>query len=212
MANFISNAQKQTAQRKDRAHDLSQPSTDFTAKAFSAQPGYDEASLREDFAKLMPLRTVIITCFDPRAAGIAEEFGEVYPGEAITDSAGETVGTTATVLNVVVAGGRAMDALRSITVTQHLLGVVVVHHTHCGATSYTAVVEAEDRDLNLRAQTAAKALRFKDFRPRSSTLKTERARRHSFVPGGSKNCSRTNEETAISLKVIRTPQVRDLKS
>ena len=167
----------------------------------------------------MPLHTVVITCFDPRAAGIpeavAEEFGEVYPGEAITDSAGETVGTTATVLNVVVAGGRAMDALRSITVAQHLLGVenvVVVHHTHCGATSYTAVVEAEDRDLNLRAQTAAKALRFKDFRPRSSTLKTERARRHSFVPGGSKNCSRTNEETAISLKVIRTPQVRDLKS
>jgi carbonic anhydrase len=34
-----------------------------------------------------------------------------------------------------------MDALRSITVAQHLLGVenvVVVHHTHCGATSYTA--------------------------------------------------------------------------
>ena len=44
-------------------------------------------------------------------------------------------------LTVVVAGGRAVDALRSITVGQHLLGVenvVVVHHTHCGATSYTA--------------------------------------------------------------------------
>ncbi len=130
---------------------MTQPSIDFTAKAFSAQPGYDEASLREDFAKLMPLRTVIIYCFDPRAAGIpeavAKELGEVYPGEAVTDAAGEVVGTTATLLNVVVAGGRAMDALRSITVAQHLLGVeniAVVHHTHCGATSYTAegIIEA----------------------------------------------------------------------
>ena len=134
---------------------MTQPSTDFTAKAFSAQPGYDEASVREDFAKLMPLRTVIIYCFDPRAAGIpeavAEELGDVYPGEAITDPAGEVAGTTATVLNVVVAGGRAMDALRSITVAQHLLGVenvVVVHHTHCGATSYTpeGIVEAFKRE------------------------------------------------------------------
>ena len=48
---------------------------------------------------------------------------------------------------VVVAGGRAVDALRSVTVAQHLFGienVVVVHHTHCGATSYTAegIIEA----------------------------------------------------------------------
>jgi carbonic anhydrase len=41
---------------------------------------------------------------------------------------------------VVVAGGRAVDALRSITVAQHLFGIeniVIVHHTQCGATSYT---------------------------------------------------------------------------
>lgn len=34
-----------------------------------------------------------------------------------------------------------MDALRSVTVAQHLMGVenvVIVHHTKCGATSYTA--------------------------------------------------------------------------
>ena len=39
------------------------------------------------------------------------------------------------------AGGRAIDALRSITVAQHLFGienVEIVHHTHCGATSFTA--------------------------------------------------------------------------
>lgn len=34
-----------------------------------------------------------------------------------------------------------MDALRSVTVAQHLFGIehiVVVHHTQCGATSFTA--------------------------------------------------------------------------
>src|SRR5215472_2905915 len=42
---------------------------------------------------------------------------------------------------VIVAGGRAVDALRSITVAQHLFGIqniVVVHHSHCGGTSFTA--------------------------------------------------------------------------
>ena len=39
------------------------------------------------------------------------------------------------------AGGRAIDALRSITVAQHLFGIeniVVVHHSQCGATTFTA--------------------------------------------------------------------------
>jgi carbonic anhydrase len=42
---------------------------------------------------------------------------------------------------VVVAGGRAIDALRSITIGQHLFGVtniVVAHHTNCGTSSFTA--------------------------------------------------------------------------
>ena len=118
--------------------------SNFDAKAFSRAPDYDEASVRREFAKLMPLRTVVIYCYDPRAAGIpaavAAELGDVYPGGVLTDAEGNGVGTTATMLGVVVAGGRATDALRSITVGQHLLGVenvVVVHHTHCGATSYT---------------------------------------------------------------------------
>ena len=118
---------------------------DFSSYVFSAQPGYDEATTRQEFAKLMPLRTIVVYCFDPRAAGIpdavAKEFGEVYPGGVVTDGEGNETGADTTLLTVVVAGGRAMDALRSITVGQHLLGVenvVVVHHTHCGATSYTA--------------------------------------------------------------------------
>lgn len=118
---------------------------DFPKYVFSAHPDYDEAATREQFATLMPLRTIVIYCYDPRAAGIpaavAETFGDVYPGEALTDAEGNVIGTDATMLTVVVAGGRAIDALRSITVGQHLLDVrniVVVHHTHCGATSYTA--------------------------------------------------------------------------
>lgn len=130
---------------------MTQTHKDFSASVFSARPDYNEAAVRKEFAELMPLRTIIIYCFDPRAAGIpdavARELGDVYPGEVLTGPDGKGIGTTATVLNVVVAGGRAMDALRSITVGQHLLGVenvVVVHHTHCGATSYTAegIVEA----------------------------------------------------------------------
>jgi len=55
---------------------------------------------------------------------------------------------------VIVAGGRAVDALRSITVAQHLFGIqniVVVHHSHCGATSFTAdgIIEAYEQEHHL---------------------------------------------------------------
>lgn len=116
----------------------------FDEFAFSRRPDYDEATVRRYFAQLMPLRTIAIYCYDPRAAGIphavAKELGDVFPGEVVTDEDGNGIATTATLLTVVVAGGRAIDALRSITVGQHLLGlenVVIVHHTWCGASSYT---------------------------------------------------------------------------
>lgn len=117
----------------------------FDAYAFSKQPGYDEAVVRGEFAKAVPLRTVVIYCYDPRAVGIpaavAKEFGEVYPGDIFVDQAGNKAASSTTLFDVVVAGGRAVDALRSVTVAQHLFGIeniVVVHHTHCGATSFTA--------------------------------------------------------------------------
>lgn len=128
----------------------------FDDFAFSRRPDYDEATVRKEFAQLMPLRTIVVYCYDPRAAGIpeavAKEFGDVFPGDVVTDEAGNGIATTATMLTVVVAGGRAMDALRSITVGQHLFGVenvVIVHHTHCGASSYTEVgiIEAFRREL-----------------------------------------------------------------
>src|SRR5262249_42840260 len=46
-----------------------------------------------------------------------------------------------TLFPVIVAGGRAIDALRSITVAQHLFGIrniAGVPHSHCGATTFTA--------------------------------------------------------------------------
>lgn len=127
----------------------------FDAYAFSKQPGYDERAVRRAFAKAVPLRTVVVRCYDPRAVGIpaavAREFGDVFPGAILRDEAGKKVVSTTTLFEVVVAGGRAIDALRSVTVAQHLFGierVVVVHHTYCGATSFTAdgIIDAYARE------------------------------------------------------------------
>ncbi len=120
------------------------PRQDFDAYAFSKQPSYDEPTFRKEFAKAMPLRTVVVYCYDPRVVGIpaavAREFGETYPGEVVIDEEGNKVATSKSLFEVVVAGGRAIDALRSVTVAEHLFGienVVIVHHTYCGATSFT---------------------------------------------------------------------------
>ncbi len=136
-------------------------SHNFDAYAFSKQPSYDEPAFRKQFAQAAPLKTVVVYCFDPRVvdipAAVAKEFGEVYPGEIITDAQGNKIATTTSLFEVVVAGGRATDALRSVTVAQHLFGiknVVIVHHTYCGATSFTtdgitsAFEHEHDRDIS----------------------------------------------------------------
>ncbi|KIC20111.1 carbonic anhydrase [Leisingera sp. ANG-Vp] len=116
----------------------------FDAYAFSKQPGFDEAAVRKEFAKAVPLKTVVVYCYDPRIAQVprlvAEEFGQTHPGEIITDGNGSKIASTTNVFEICVAGGRAYDALRSVTVAQHLFGIeniVIIHHTHCGATSFT---------------------------------------------------------------------------
>jgi len=128
----------------------------FDRFAFSAQPSFDEAETRKAFSKAVPLQTLVIYCYDPRAAGIpnavAKLFGdEVFPGDIILDSSGKRAAATTTIFPVIVAGGRAVDAFRSITVAQHLFGIqniVVVHHSHCGATSFTAegIINAYERE------------------------------------------------------------------
>lgn len=120
--------------------------SNFAEFTFRAQPGYNEAAAREIVTRSIPVRTIAMYCFDPRAAGaaqaVADHFGdEIYPGELLLDATGRKIGSTATVFPLIVGGGRAADALRSITVSQHLFGVervVVVHHSFCGATSFTA--------------------------------------------------------------------------
>ena len=124
----------------------------FDAYVFSKQPNYHEPTVRQEFATAVPhLRTIVVYCYDPRVTGIpaaiAKEFDEVYPGDIITDVEGNKVASTTSLFEVVVAGGRTVDALRSITVAQHLFGIqniVIVHHTYCGATSFTAdgIIEA----------------------------------------------------------------------
>jgi carbonic anhydrase len=118
----------------------------FDRYAFSAQPSFNEAATREAFSHAVPLKTLVIYCYDPRAAEIPDVVAkllgdEVFPGEIIFNGAGNRVASSTTIFPVIVAGGRAIDALRSITVAQHLFGIrniVVVHHSHCGATSFTA--------------------------------------------------------------------------
>lgn len=128
----------------------------FDRYAFSASPSFNEVATREAFSHAVPLKTLVIYCYDPRAIGIptavAKIFGdEVFPGEVIHDASGNRVASTATIFPVIVAGGRAIDALRSITVAQHLFGIqniVVVHHSYCGATSFTAdgIINAYHRE------------------------------------------------------------------
>jgi len=118
----------------------------FDAYAFSKQPGFNEAATRKAFKKAVPLKTVVIYCYDPRAVGVPSAVAkaldrEVFPGDIITDPNGKKIASSTTIFPVIVAGGRAVDALRSITVAQHLFGIeniAIVHHSHCGATSFTA--------------------------------------------------------------------------
>lgn len=128
----------------------------FDRYAFSARPSFDEAATREAFSHAVPLKTLVIYCYDPRAAeipnAVAKVFAdEVFPGQIILDASGGRVASSTTIFPVIVAGGRAIDALRSITVAQHLFGIeniVVVHHSHCGATTFTAdgIIQAYRRE------------------------------------------------------------------
>jgi carbonic anhydrase len=117
---------------------------DYSAFVYKNMQGYNEPAFREAFSHAIPLKTVVIYCYDPRAAdvpyAIAKHFGEVYPGELIFDENKARVGSTTNIAHVVVAGGRAAEALRSITVADYLFSiekVVVVHHSFCGTTTFT---------------------------------------------------------------------------
>jgi carbonic anhydrase len=115
----------------------------YNDKVYSRMPGFDAQGVRQFFHQAIPLKTLVITCPDPRASGAAEavarEFGQTaWPGEIIRDANGTKIGSTTNVAIQVTTGGRAADALRSITSLNYLIGlenVVVVHHTYCGLTA-----------------------------------------------------------------------------
>lgn len=123
--------------------------TDFKQFEFRTQSWFDpswfDRSDFQGFSPFIPMKTIVIHCFDPRASDIpqavADYFGdEVYPGENILDEAGNRVGHTRTLFAVSNAGGRALSALQSVATMEYLFNVqnvVVVHHSFCGATAFT---------------------------------------------------------------------------
>jgi carbonic anhydrase len=116
----------------------------FSGYEFRNQPWFDQNKF-EGWNQAIPMKTLVVHCFDPRAAEIpqkvAEYFGdEVYPGENILDEAGNRVGNTRTLFAEANGGGRAASALLSVAMMDYLFNVqnvVVVHHSFCGLTSYT---------------------------------------------------------------------------
>lgn len=116
----------------------------FSDYEFRTQPWFDQANF-QNFDQAIPMKTMVIHCFDPRASDIpkavAEHFGdEVYPGENVLDEFGNRVGNTRTLFAVSNAGGRAFSALQSVATMEYLFSlqnVVVVHHSFCGATAFT---------------------------------------------------------------------------
>ena len=116
----------------------------YNNKIYTKLPQYDKQGIRDAFHKLVPLKTLVIVCPDPRAVGVPEavarEFGQTWPGEITQDENGLKAGSTTNVLVQTTTGGRAQDALRSIMALNYLIGlenVVVVHHTCCGLTAFT---------------------------------------------------------------------------
>ena len=49
--------------------------------AFSKQPGFVETELRKVFKHAVPLRTVVVYCYDPRAVNIPYALAKAMPGE-----------------------------------------------------------------------------------------------------------------------------------
>jgi carbonic anhydrase len=133
--------------RPTREHDM----TDFSQYEFRKQPWFDQEKF-EGFNDAIPMKTLVIYCFDPRAAeipqAVSDYFGdEVYPGENIIDEAGNRIGHTRTLFTASNGGGRAASALQSVATMDYLFGVqnvVVVHHSFCGLTSLTPELLIEE--------------------------------------------------------------------
>ena len=118
---------------------------------YRKQPGFDMNTF-EGANRAIPMKTLVIHCFDPRAVeipkAVAEYLGdEVYPGEIITDKNGIRVGSTRTLFAATNAGGRAAFALESVASMGYIFSVqnvVVVHHSFRGTTTLTPELLIEE--------------------------------------------------------------------
>lgn len=126
--------------------------TDFNQYEFRTQPWFKQTEIQDFVRKAIPMKSIVVHCFDPRAAeipdAVAAHFGdEVYPGENILDEAGHRIGSTRTLFAVSNAGGRAVSALQSIATMEYLFNlqnVAVVHHSFCGATAFTPEILVDE--------------------------------------------------------------------
>jgi carbonic anhydrase len=111
---------------------------------YRKRPGFDMNAF-EGANQAIPMKTLVIHCFYPRAAEIPQAVAaylgdEVYPGENILDKNGTRVGSTRTLFVETNAGGRAAFALESIAAMDYIFSVrnvVVAHHSFCGTTTLT---------------------------------------------------------------------------
>ena len=125
--------------------------SNFSVYEYRKQPGFDMNTF-EGANQAIPMKTLVIHCFDPRAVeipqAVAEYLGdEVYPGENIIDESGNRVGHTRTLFTETNAGGRAAFALESVASMDYIFGVqnvVVVHHSFCGTTTLTPELLIEE--------------------------------------------------------------------
>jgi carbonic anhydrase len=115
----------------------------YSEFVYRDQPWFDEKTF-SGFDQAIPIKSIVIYCFDPRVADIpkvvAAHFGdEVYPGETIVDEHGARNGSTQTLFTLSNAGGRAVGALESVAAMNYLFKdlqrVIVVHHSFCGTTA-----------------------------------------------------------------------------
>src|SRR6202046_4278085 len=96
----------------------------FSVYEYRRQPGFDMNTF-EGANQAIPMKTLVIYCFDPRAADIPQAVAaylgdEIYPGEMILDEAGKRVGSTRTLFTATNGGGRADPVLMSVAEMDYL--------------------------------------------------------------------------------------------
>ena len=93
-----------------------------TDELLRANEGYASTFTKGDLPTPPAKKTIVVTCMDPRL--LPSRFLGLEEGDAHV------------IRN---AGGRVQDALRSIVISQRLLGtneVLVIHHTECGMLTF----------------------------------------------------------------------------